>query len=66
MIVAVPSHPFSAQGLAQGHVGVYLGDEEVMDAVGEDVRKVPLTLWLSTYGLISEPRWGWLGSIGLA
>ena len=65
MIVAVPSHPFSAQGLVQGHVGVYLGDEEVMDAVGEDVRKVPLTLWLSAYGLMTQPRWGWLGSIGL-
>ncbi len=65
MVVAVPAQPFSAQGMAHGHVGLYVGDGMIMDAVGAGVRTVPLELWLSTYGLIAEPRWGWLGSIGL-
>lgn len=66
MVVAVPAHPFSAQGQAHGHVGLYVGDDLVMDSVDSRIRKVPLDLWLSTYGLMAEPRWGWLGSIGLA
>lgn len=65
MVVAVPAHPFSAQGQAHGHVGLYVGDGLVMDAVAQEVRKLPLQLWLSAYGLMAEPRWGWLGSMGL-
>lgn len=65
MVIAVPTHPFSAQGRAHGHVGLYVGDDMVMDSVDGAVRKVPLSLWLSAYGLMADPRWGWLGSIGL-
>ena len=36
-----------------------------MDSVDSRVRKVPIVLWLSAYGLMDEPRWGWLGSMGL-
>ena len=66
MIVACGQHPFTASGTCHGHVGVYVGDGRVADAVGETVRTVPLDLWLSAYGLMCEPRWGWLGSIGLS
>lgn len=65
MVVAVPRHPYSVYGRAHGHVGFYVGDGMVMDAVAGEVRHVPLNLWLSAYGLMDEPRWGWLGSIGL-
>lgn len=65
MVVAVPRHPYSVYGGAHGHVGFYVGDGMVMDAVAGEVRHVPLSLWLSAYGLMDEPRWGWLGSIGL-
>lgn len=65
MIVAVPAHPLSAQGMAHGHVGIYIGDGLVADSVSGSVREVPLSLWLSAYGLMTDPRWGWLGSIGL-
>lgn len=65
MIVATSAHPFSPQGMAYGHVGIYIGDSIVMDCVAQGVRKVPLSLWLSAYGLVDEPRWGWLGSMGL-
>ena len=65
MIVAVPRHPYSVQGTIHGHVGIYLGDGIVMDSVEGRTRKVPLALWLSAYGLMAPPRWGWLGSMGL-
>ncbi len=65
MIVATTAHPYTAQGLAHGHVGIYIGDEQVLDCVAEGVRKAPLGLWLSAYGLMADPRWGWLGSLGL-
>lgn len=65
MIVAVSAHPYTAQGHVHGHVGLYVGNGVVMDSVAEGVREVPLELWLSAYGLMAQPRWGWLGSIGL-
>lgn len=65
MIVATSAHPYGVGGRAYGHVGLYVGDERVMDCLGDRVRTVPLDLWLSAYGVMAEPRWGWLGSIGL-
>lgn len=65
MIVATTAHPYSAAGLAHGHVGLYVGDDKVRDCVAEGVRTVPLELWLSAYGVMADPRWGWLGGIGL-
>lgn len=66
MVVAVPAHPFTPEGLAHGHVGLYVGNGTIMDAVADQVREIPLEPWLSVYGLMAEPRWGWLGSIGLS
>lgn len=66
MIVAVGLHPYGAGGWDHGHVGLYAGDEVVMDCVSGHVRRVPLEAWLSAYGVASEPRWGWLGAISLA
>lgn len=65
MIVAVPRHPYSIQGTIHGHVGLYLGNDTIMDSVDTRLRKVPLALWLSAYGIMAPPRWGWLGSMGL-
>ena len=65
MIVAVPEVPYSAGGVRHGHVGLYAGDNMVMDCAASQVRRVPLDLWLSTYGVMHEPRWGWLALIDL-
>ena len=65
MIVAVPETPYSAGGLRYGHVGLYAGDGVVMDCAASRVRRVPLDLWLSTYGVMAEPHWGWLALIDL-
>lgn len=66
MVLAVDAHPWTQEGRVHGHVGLYLGDELVMDCVDDRVRTVPLVLWLDTYGVMAEVRWGWLGSIPLA
>lgn len=66
MVVAVGRHPYGAGGWGHGHVGLYVGDGMVMDCVDGRVRRVPLELWLSAYGVASEPRWGWLGAMALA
>ena len=66
MVLAVSSHPWASEGRVHGHVGLYVGDDQVMDCVDDGVRVVPLLLWLDTYGVMSDVRWGWLGSIPLA
>lgn len=48
-----------------GHVGLYAGDGVVEDCAASQARRVPLDLWLSTYGVVAEPRWGWLAFIDL-
>ena len=65
MVVSVGRDPYGAGGWDHGHVALYVGDCAVMDCVGGRVRRVPLELWLSAYGVASEPRWGWLGAIAL-
>lgn len=65
MAVAVGEHPYSAAGRKYGHVGLYVGDGAVMDCVEGRVRCAPLDAWLSTYGVMCAPRWGWLGGIDL-
>ena len=65
MIVAVGRHPYDAAGWAYGHVGLYVGDGQVMECASGRVRTAPLELWASAYGVMSEPRWGWLGAIAL-
>lgn len=66
MVVAVGMEPYSTVGRSAGHVGVYVGDDLVMDCVAGRVRQVPLQLWLDAYGLMERPRWGWLGGVALA
>lgn len=65
MVVATSREPYSADGRAYGHIGLYVGDGMVMDSAGGRVRRVPLELWLSAYGIMAPPRWGWLAGIAL-
>ena len=66
MIVATSVHPYGLGGAGYGHVGLYIGDGEVLDCAQGSVRRAPLDLGLSTYGIAAEPRWGWLGGLPLA
>ena len=65
MIVAVPAHPYGAGGRSWGHVGLYLGDSRVRHCTDGRLVDAPLELWTSVYGVMAEPRWGWLGGIAL-
>lgn len=65
MVVGVPAAPYTAEALAHGHVGIYVGDGVVRDSAEDVVRSVPLGLWLLAYGLMVEPRWGWMAGIPL-
>lgn len=65
MAVGVEHHPYSAQGLTYGHIGLYIGDGRILDCADDRVRCAPLPLWLSIYGAMDDPRWGWLGYMAL-
>lgn len=64
MIIAVPTHPHTSAGRIYGHVGIYVGDNTVMDNIGY-IRSISVDSWISYYGLTSTPRWGWAKGINL-
>lgn len=65
MAVGVEHHPYGAQGLTYGHIGLYIGDGKILDCADDRVRCAPLALWLSIYGAMDDPRWGWLDHLAL-
>ncbi len=65
MIIASPTHPHTSAGRIYGHVGIYVGNNTVMDNVGF-VRSIGLDEWISYYGVTVKPRWGWIGGWALA
>lgn len=65
MIIAVPSHNKSYLGGIYGHICLYIGDGMVMDYIG-NLRKTSLSHWLSYYGNVYTPKWGWYRNIALA
>ncbi len=65
MIAAVAACPYGAGGRAWGHVGLYIGDGRIMHCAGGRVLTAPFEAWASVYGVMTEPRWGWLGGIDL-
>lgn len=59
MIVAVSTHPHTSAGRIYGHIGIYVGDNQVMDNVGY-IRTISIDEWIAYYGATVTPRWGWL------
>ena len=60
MVVAVSTHPHTSAGRTYGHIGIYVGDNQVMDNVGF-IRTIGIDEWIAYYGSTVTPRWGWLG-----
>ena len=60
MIIASPTHPHTAAGRIYGHVGIYVGNNTVMENVGS-IQATNLDSWISYYGATVTPRWGWIG-----
>ena len=65
MIVAVSTHGHTSAGRIWGHVGIYIGDNRVMENIGA-INTNSLDSWCSYYGDIVTPRWGWASGINLA
>lgn len=66
MIIAVPSEPYSAAARIYGHIGIYIGGGIVMHSASGSKRSQSLSSWISEFGVISTPRWGWLGGVVLS
>ena len=49
MAVAVSTHPHSSAGRIYGHIGMYVGNNTVMDNIGY-IRTTTLDEWCSYYG----------------
>ena len=62
MIIAVSSHPHTYAGRTYGHIGIYVGDNTVMDNIGY-IRTINVDEWISYYGATVTPRWGWVGGV---
>lgn len=58
MIVAVDNNGIGA-GSTYGHVGIYIGDGNVMDNIGY-VRTISLDAWIEENGKVSTVKWGWV------
>lgn len=60
MIVAVTTSGLTSDSLEYGHIGIYVGNNTIMDSVGY-IRVMSLDEWSDLYGDLVEPLWGWFG-----
>lgn len=65
MIVAVSTYSKNLAGQIWGHVGIYIGDNRVMENIGY-INTNNLDSWCNYYGDTVTPRWGWAMGINLA
>lgn len=65
MIVAVSTYSKNTAGRIWGHVGIYIGDNRVMENIGY-INTNSLDSWCQYYGDTVTPRWGWVFGRNLA
>ena len=65
MVIAVPSHTHTRMGSIYGHVCLYIGNNRVMDNVGQ-IRTLDMAYWLDYYSTSYKPKWGWYDNVPLA
>ena len=65
MVIAVPSHTHTHMGSIYGHVCLYIGNNQVMDNVGQ-IRTLDMAYWLNYYSTSYKPKWGWYDNVTLA
>lgn len=59
MIIAVSTYSGgSSAGLTYGHVGIFIGNNTVMHNIGY-IATSGLDEWITKYGTLVTPRWGW-------
>lgn len=64
MVIAVPSHTHTHMGSIYGHVCLYIGNNQVMDNVGQ-IRTLDMAYWLDYYSTSYKPKWGWYDNVPL-
>lgn len=62
MIIAVPSHNGTEAGKTYGHVGIYIGNNQVRHNTGT-IETVDLDEWIDGYGDLYTPKWGFAASV---
>ena len=65
MIIAVPRHSRTENGLIWGHLCIYAGNGLVRDSGGTSTRWVTLGTGFAWYGTLESPKWGWANGIPL-
>lgn len=65
MVIAVPSHTHTRMGSIYGHVCLYIGNNQVMDNVGQ-IWTLDMAYWLDYYSTSYKPKWGWYDNVPLA
>ena len=65
MVIAVPSHMQTNMGRIYGHVCLYIGNNQVMDNVGQ-IRTLDMGYWLDYYSTTYKAKWGWYDNVPLA
>ncbi len=65
MVVAVAKHNHTYMGGIYGHIGVYVGNGQIMDNIGY-IRTINFHEWTNWYGEVVPPKWGWFNGIALA
>ncbi|AEB06333.1 hypothetical protein Corgl_0206 [Coriobacterium glomerans PW2] len=65
MIVAVSTYTKTTAGRTYGHVGIYVGNNQIMESIGY-IHLNDLNSWIAYYGDTVTPRWGWANGIDLS
>lgn len=65
MIIAVSTHNLDAAGRIYGHVGIYIGNGQVMDNIGP-IRTIDVNQWIQTFSGVVPAKWGWIGNVPLS
>ena len=58
MIICVPSNNQGDDGRTYGHVGIYVGNNKVMDNTTY-IRTIDLDDWINENNIYYTPKWGW-------
>lgn len=66
MIVAVSTYSKNWAGQVYGHVGIYAGNDIVMENILGYINANNLDSWCSYYGDTVAPRWGWVFGMNLS